>query len=67
MQDQAFHEDFSRQEKVKGSSDRTFGLTFAVFFAILAASRFGNITRIGFGGRSSCFTLIIALVRPRSV
>ena len=48
--DVTFHEDFSRQEKVKGSSDRTFGLMFAAFFAILAGLRFGNITRIGFGG-----------------
>ncbi len=29
------HEDFSRQAKVKGSSDRTFGLVFAVFFALV--------------------------------
>ena len=32
----AVHEDFSREEKVKGSSDRTFGLTFAAAFALLA-------------------------------
>ncbi len=29
------HEDFRRQAKVKGSSDRTFGLVFAVFFALV--------------------------------
>jgi len=31
----AFHEDFSREEKIKGSSDRGFGLVFAAFFALL--------------------------------
>lgn len=30
------HEDFSRKEQIKGASDRSFGLVFAVFFAILA-------------------------------
>jgi hypothetical protein len=35
-----FHEDFSRQEKVKGSSDRTFGLVFALFFGVLGAVAF---------------------------
>jgi hypothetical protein len=29
------HEDFRRQAEVKGSSDRTFGLVFAVFFALV--------------------------------
>jgi hypothetical protein len=32
----AVHEDFSREEEVKGSSDRAFGLTFAAAFALLA-------------------------------
>lgn len=31
------HEDFSREEEVKGGSDRGFGLVFAGFFAIMAA------------------------------
>ncbi len=30
------HESFERDEQVKGSSDRAFGATFAVVFAILA-------------------------------
>lgn len=30
------HEIFSRQEEIKGSSDRGFGLVFSVFFLILA-------------------------------
>jgi hypothetical protein len=32
-----FHEDFSRAEHVDGSSDRGFGITFAVVFGLLAA------------------------------
>jgi hypothetical protein len=31
------HEDLSREEEVKGSSNRSFGLVFAGFFAIVAA------------------------------
>lgn len=31
------HEDFSREEHVKGGTDRGFGLVFAGFFAIMAA------------------------------
>jgi len=30
------HEDFAREEKVDGSSDRSFGLVMAAFFAIVA-------------------------------
>ena len=29
------HEDFSRAHQVKGASDRTFGFTFVVFFAVV--------------------------------
>lgn len=29
------HEDLSRAHEIKGTSDRTFGLTFAVFFALV--------------------------------
>jgi hypothetical protein len=30
------HEDFSRQEEIQGSSDRSFGLVMAAFFALVA-------------------------------
>ena len=30
------HEDFRRSEPVEGSSDRSFGVVFSVFFAVLA-------------------------------
>jgi hypothetical protein len=35
-QNRTTHESFEREEQVKGSSDRAFGLTFAVVFAVLA-------------------------------
>ena len=33
---QEFHEDYGREEEVKGSSDRGFGIVFAVVFALVA-------------------------------
>lgn len=32
-----FHEDFSRDDHVDGSSDRSFGITFGIVFALIAA------------------------------
>src|SRR5579884_1917846 len=32
------HEDLSRAHEIKGASERTFGFTFAVFFALLGAA-----------------------------
>jgi hypothetical protein len=60
-----FHEDFSREEKVKGSSDRTFGLVFAAFFAVLAGLAFwrGHPHWIWWIGLAAV-TLITALGRP---
>jgi hypothetical protein len=37
----SFHEDFSRQEEVKGSSDRAFGLTVGGILVAIAAVRTG--------------------------
>jgi hypothetical protein len=37
----SFHEDFSRQEEVKGSSDRAFGLTVGGIVLAIAAVRGG--------------------------
>ena len=59
------HEDFSRDEAVKGSSDRSFGLVFAVVFAIVA---FWPLTG-GHGPRWWAFAvaaafLLAALLRP---
>jgi hypothetical protein len=60
-----FHEDFSRQEKVESSSDRTFGLVFAALFAAIGAVAVwkGNphwIWRIGL----AVVMLVIALRWP---
>jgi hypothetical protein len=33
--DQGFHEDFTRAEHIEGSTDRGFGVVFAVFFALI--------------------------------
>ena len=35
MQAQSFHENLAREEAIKGSSDRSFGLFFAIFFVII--------------------------------
>ena len=65
MQNQAFHEDFSRPEHEKGSSDRTFGLTFAVFFAALGCFAFWkNNPHWIWWAILALFTLIVALVWP---
>lgn len=54
------HESFERDEEVKGSSDRAFGVTFAVVFAVLAGI---SVWR---GGGSwlytSCASAVFALV-----
>ena len=61
-----FHESFARDEKVKGSSDRTFGLVFTAVFAIVSfwPVLFGNPVRwwtlpfaVGF--------LAVALLAPK--
>lgn len=36
-ENQGFHEDYSREDKIQGSSDRSFGLVFAGFFAFVGA------------------------------
>jgi hypothetical protein len=60
-----FHEDFSREEKVKGSSDRGFGLVFAAFFALVGGFRYWHDKPywhwwIGLAAA----TLIVALLVP---
>jgi hypothetical protein len=37
----SFHEDFSRREEVKGSTDRSFGLTVGGILLAIAAARTG--------------------------
>src|SRR5690242_5435270 len=60
-----FHEDFSREEKVKGSSTRTFGLAFAIFFALLGAlAGWKSNPHWIWWIATAIFVLAIALARP---
>jgi hypothetical protein len=61
----AMHEDFSRAEQVKGSSNRAFGWTFAAVFLVIA------LWPLAFGGGLRWWSLTVAicvmlttLVRP---
>jgi hypothetical protein len=66
MQNQAFHEDFTREEKVKGSSDRTFGLTFAGVFTLLACLAFWKHTpHWTWWAALAVITFIFAVLRPQ--
>lgn len=61
----ATHEDFSREHEVRNSSDRTFGLVFAAFFAALALvpmllHRAPRIWALPIGAAF----LLLAIVRP---
>ena len=38
MSKHSLHEDFERKQRVRGSSDRAFGIVFAVFFSLVALS-----------------------------
>jgi Saxitoxin biosynthesis operon protein SxtJ len=60
-----FHEDFTREEKIKGSSDRGFGLVFAAFFALIGALAIWkeNPRWILWVGLAATF-LLLALVWP---
>ena len=60
------HENLSREEHVEGSSDRTFGLVFAGFFAIIAAWPLiaSGAPRWWAAGTAAAFALV-ALAAPR--
>ena len=62
---QGFHEDLGRKDEVKGSSDRTFGLVFAVLFAVIGLWPLlgGDAVRIWSLGLAVAF-LARALVAP---
>ena len=59
------HEDYSREHAVKGSSDRSFGLVFAGFFAIVAVLPLfhGAAPRVWALAVAAAFALV-AFVRP---
>jgi hypothetical protein len=60
------HESFARHEEVRGSSDRSFGIVFAVVFAAigLAPLAFGGGLRIWSVLVGAAF-LVVALALPR--
>ncbi len=60
-----FHENFQREEEVKGSSNRTFGLVFFAVFAIVTVwpVLFGNPLRWWTAPISVVF-LAVALLKP---
>ena len=61
----SLHEDFDRRQEGEGSSDRGFGIVFAVFFALvgLAPLRAGRPVRWSALAAGAGF-LIVALVKP---
>lgn len=60
------HENIRREHEVVGSSDRNFGLTFAVFFAILAGLSFWRAgERWPYWLGAAAAIALVALVVPR--
>ena len=60
-----FHEDFTREEKIEGSSNRGFGLVFAAFFALMSALAVWNENpRWIWWFALAAAILVVALVRP---
>jgi hypothetical protein len=60
------HENIRREHEVIGSSDRNFGLTFAVFFAILAGLSFWRAgERWPYWLGASAAIALVALVVPK--
>ena len=59
------HEDFSREEHVEGSSDRSFGFVFAAVFGVIAALPLlhGGALRLWAVPVAIAFA-VVALVRP---
>lgn len=51
-----FHEDLAREEKIEGSSDRSFGLVFTVVFVLV------GLWPVFFGGAARYWALGIAAV-----
>jgi hypothetical protein len=64
--DMNFHEDLKRAERVRGSSDRNFGLIFAGFLTVLALTplRTGRHVRLPFLVLAGIF-IAVALLWPR--
>lgn len=62
------HEDFSREEQVKAGSDRSFGLVFAGFFALMSAlSWWRGHTSWHWALPLAALFLIVAYTYPRAL
>lgn len=63
-----FHETYGREQKILGSSNRNFGLTFAVVFAILTIFKWRKTHDISFPLLvASGLFFILALLLPNSL
>lgn len=62
----AIHESFARDDQVKGSSDRSFGLVFAVVFGLVGTYHLwhGSLWTGGAAIVGALLLLAVALVRP---
>src|SRR6266404_3000498 len=59
------HENYSRSDKIEGSSDRGFGFVFSAFFAIAAALKlWKGEPRWAWWTIAAALTLAVALIRP---
>ena len=59
------HEDFSRKPEAKGSPDRSFGIVFTVFFALIAFWPLVHARPVRWWGAAvSGVFLAVALIRP---
>jgi len=59
------HEDISRQQEIEGSSDRSFGIVFAVVFAIVALWPLLSKEPVRWWSAAvAAAFLVVALVRP---
>ena len=64
----AFHETFDRKEKIEGSSNRAFGLTFAAFFALLGGLALWDEKAHWYWWiELACATLIVTFAVPRAL
>lgn len=60
------HEDFSRGDQVKGSSDRSFGLVFVVFFLVIALLPLRHQQGVRYWALGvSAALLVVSLAIPR--
>jgi uncharacterized membrane protein len=55
-----FHESLRRDEDVKGSSDRSFGLVFATLFALIAVSKLWHGNDAGYGWLAAAAAVLAA-------